>query len=95
MVLAVSDLLWAPLLDVVCQLLFVPGLLEIRGRPCEGLPEATPSLRGLGRGSWEQKATMAMKREGAERTPWREELTDDSRKLQLCYVAEMGSKGLL
>lgn len=46
-------------------LLFVLGLLEIRGRPCEGLPEATPSLRGLGRGSWEQKATKAMKREGA------------------------------
>ena len=63
-----GQLLFKGFIPSQCQLypfLFVPGLLEMRGRPCEGLPEATPSLRGLGRGSWEQKATKAMRREGA------------------------------
>jgi len=42
----------------------MPGLLQLRGRPIGGLFESTPSLRGLGRGSWEQQASRAMQREG-------------------------------
>ena len=51
----------------------MPGLLQLRGRPIGGLFESTPSLRGLGRGSWEQQASRAMQREGTPgipKSPW-------------------------
>eukprot|EP00435_Cladocopium_sp_Y103_P047438 s1212_g13.t4 len=47
-------------------------LLQLRGRQISGLFETTPSLRGLGRDSWEQQASRAMEREGLPPPTYRE-----------------------